>query len=125
LTADERVRAAGALVEIMIIRMRVLAQAPSRVWIAISGTLGASTRHQLHQGLRASAELGSSELYLDLRELRCADGTIAADARDVFALGPGVRFHLVGAPAELRGWLAEAPRFIWHTDVSSAWGRWE
>ncbi|GAA3839891.1 hypothetical protein GCM10023083_84060 [Streptomyces phyllanthi] len=104
--------------------MRVLAVAPSRVWIAVSGTLSATTRHRLHQVLRAGTGQGNRELFLDLRELRCAEGVAAEDVRSVFALGPAVRLHLIGAPTAVHDRVTGQARVTLHPDLESAWRAW-
>jgi hypothetical protein len=110
--------------DIVIMRMRVLAETASCVWIAVSGTLGATTRHRMHEHLRAHTEPGHSAAFLDLRELRCADGITAEDVREVFLLAPTVSIHLIGAPAEVRTGLAENPRVTMHAGLASAWEQW-
>ncbi|MCT7356580.1 hypothetical protein N4P33_31205 [Streptomyces sp. 15-116A] len=111
--------------EIAVMQARVLAEAPPRVWIAVSGTLAAPARHRLHQTLRACADQGFSELFLDLRRLRYADVHEARRGLTMFALGSGVRCHPVGAPAEFRDHLADDPRITLHSALESAWRDWE
>ncbi|WP_424884543.1 hypothetical protein [Streptomyces sp. SAI-126] len=111
--------------EIVVLQVRVLAEAAPRVWLAVSGTLAASTGNPLHQRLRACTDQGYRELFLDLRQLRCADTRDAALASTVFALGSGVRCHLIGAPAEICEHVAGDSHIILHTRLGSAWREWE
>ncbi|MGW0823134.1 hypothetical protein [Streptomyces sp. NPDC002845] len=114
----------GTAVEIMVIRTRVLAEAPSRVWIAVSGTLGAATAPRLRQKLRACDDGKRSEFFLDMRELRY-EGELPADVlRELFALGTEGRFHLIGAPSEIHACFAGDPRFTPHSRLESAWKMW-
>ncbi|MCT9081337.1 hypothetical protein [Streptomyces fulvoviolaceus] len=108
----------------MIVRVRVLAEAPSRVWMAVSGTLGAATAHHVRRGLHDCVEAGTSSFFLDLRELRCTDGANGYGPRALFAVGSAVRFHLVGAPAEIRDCIDADPRFTLHSSLESAWEQW-
>ncbi|MGW2835413.1 hypothetical protein [Streptomyces sp. NPDC001286] len=110
--------------EIVIIRTRVLTETASRLWIAVSGTLSASTRHRLHQQFRAHADRGYREFFLDLRELRCADRVTAEDVRKVFSLGSAMELHFIGAPAEIRTELTGCPHVHLYADLASAWERW-
>ncbi|WP_280908926.1 hypothetical protein [Streptomyces sp. SAI-090] len=111
--------------EIVILQVRVLAEAAPRVWLAVSGTLAAQTRDPLRQRLRTCIDQGYRELFLDLRQLRCADPHDAALASIVFALGSGVRCHLIGAPAEIGEHVGGDPRIVLHARLGSAWREWE
>jgi hypothetical protein len=91
--------------------------------MAVSGTLGPATEHHFRQRLRDRAEAGTSHFFLDLRELRCAGPTTRNDLTALFPAGPRVRFHLVGAPAELRASVRTDPRFELHP-LEAAWNRW-
>ncbi|WP_369274994.1 hypothetical protein AB5J55_38095 [Streptomyces sp. R11] len=104
--------------------MRVLAEAPPRVWMAISGTLGPATIHPVRRGLKDRVEAGVSILFLDLRELLLTDAADRYGLRTLFAVGPPVHFHLVGAPAEIRDCVGTDPRFTLHSRLDSAWERW-
>lgn len=106
------------------IRTRVLAEAPSRVWIAVSGTLGAATAPRPRQELRARDDGKRDEFFLDMRELRC-EGEMPTDAlRGLFTLDTEVRLHLIGAPAEIHACVAGDPRFTAHARMESAWKMW-
>ncbi|MEU6379230.1 hypothetical protein [Streptomyces sp. NPDC046909] len=108
----------------MIVRTRVLAEAPGRVWIAVSGTLGPATEPRLRQDLHARDDAEHSEFFLDLTELRCKDGLADDALRGLFAFDCEVRFHLIGAPGPIRRCVADDPRFMLHSTVESAWGAW-
>ena len=110
--------------EISVIRARVLAVARSRLWIAVDGTLGASTRPRLRGLLAEWAEGDLEQLFLDVTGLRCTDGMTAENLRSLFAFAPHARFHLVGASADAQTLLATDPRFVLHTDLQSAWDAW-
>lgn len=47
----------------MIVRMRILAEAPPQVWIAISGTLGPATIPRVRQGLHDRIKAGTSIFF--------------------------------------------------------------
>ncbi|MET8081319.1 hypothetical protein [Streptomyces sp. NPDC005303] len=111
--------------EIVTLPVRVLAEAAPRMWLAVSGTLAAPTRDPLHQRLRTCIDQGYLELFLDLRQLRCADTGDAALASTLFALGSGVRCHLIGAPAEICEHGAGVPGIVLHARLGSAWREWE
>ncbi|CAM5332405.1 hypothetical protein SAMN05428938_8126 [Streptomyces sp. KS_5] len=108
----------------MIVRMRILAEAPPQVWIAISGTLGPATIPRVRQGLHERIKAGTSIFFLDLREVRCACETDRGGLRTLFAVGPGARFHVIGAPAEIRHSVRTDPRLTLHSRLDSAWQRW-
>ncbi|MDN3029237.1 hypothetical protein [Streptomyces sp. S.PB5] len=108
----------------MIVRTRVLAEAPGRVWIAVGGTLGLATEPRLRQELRACDDGQRTEFFLDLTELRYKDELSDDTLRGLFALDHDVRFHLIGAPAEIRRRVAGDPRFTSHHGVESAWAVW-
>lgn len=120
--ADQR--HSRSTVDIVIMRMRVLAETASCVWIAVSGTLGATTQHRMHQQLRGLTGPGHNAFSLDLRELRCAEGIAAEDVREAFFLGPAVVLHLIGAPAEIRVGLTGNPYVTLHPSLASAWEQW-
>jgi hypothetical protein len=111
--------------EIMVIRTRVLAETPAQVWIAVSGTLGPTTEPRLRQELRTRDDGLHSEFYVDLRELRCGADMPAEAIRRLFAFSFDARFHLIGAPEEIRMCTAGDPHFTLHATVESAWDRWE
>lgn len=111
--------------EIMVIRARVLAETSTQVWMAVSGTLGPTTEPRLRQELRARDDGQRSEFYVDLRELRCGRDMPAEAIRGLFAFSFDARFHLIGAPEEIRMCAAGDPRFTLHATVESAWGMWE
>jgi hypothetical protein len=108
----------------VIIRVRDLAQAQSHAWLAVSGTLSDATGRRLRHELGARIGRGHHELYLDLRELSCADGVTVEAVRDAFALGATGRLHLIGAPERIRADLDQHPRITWHAGVASAWAQW-
>ncbi|MER5209619.1 STAS domain-containing protein [Streptomyces sp. NPDC002838] len=108
----------------VIIRVRDLAQTPSHAWLAVSGTLGADTGRRLRHELGARIDRGHHELYLDLRELSCADGMTVEAVREAFALGATGRLHLIGAPERIRAALDQDPRITWHAEVAAAWAEW-
>lgn len=110
--------------EITVIRMRVLAEAPFRLWMAVSGTLGATTGRQLRQRLHDQVEDGHREFFLDLQELRCADGLSEGELRPLFPKNPAARFHLIGAPGHIRESITGDPRFTLYADPESAWCQW-
>ncbi|TPQ21456.1 hypothetical protein [Streptomyces sporangiiformans] len=110
--------------EIPTIRMRLLAEAPSRLWMAAGGTLGATTQRQLRQWLHGHAQDGYRQFFLDLRELRCADGALADELHTLFPRIPDARFHLIGAPDRIRDFAIGDERFILHTAPETAWWQW-
>ena len=111
--------------EIMVIRTRALAETPTQVWIAVSGTLGPATAPRLRQEWRARDDGQRSAFYVDLRELRCGADMPTEAMRRLFAFGFDARFHLIGAPEEIRMGAAGDPRFTLHATVESAWEMWE
>jgi hypothetical protein len=111
--------------EIMVIRTRVLAETPTQAWIAVSGTLGPTTESRLRQALRARADGPRSDFYVDLRELRCGADMPAEVIRWLFTFSLDARFHLIGAPEQIRMCTAGDPRFTLQTTVESAWNMWE
>jgi anti-anti-sigma regulatory factor len=108
----------------VIILVRDLAQTPSHAWLAVSGTLSAATGRRLRHELGARISRGHHELYLDLRELSCADGMTVEAVREAFALGATGRLHLIGAPEQIRAGLDQDPRITWHHGPASAWAQW-
>ena len=110
--------------EITVIRMRVLAEAPFRLWMAVSGTLGATTQRQLRQRLHDQVDEGHREFFLDLQELRCAEGLSDGELRALFPKDPAVRFHLIGAPECIRECVTGDPGFTLYADPESAWCQW-
>ncbi|WP_189324185.1 hypothetical protein [Streptomyces flaveus] len=104
--------------------MRVLAEAPFRLWMAVSGTLGVTTQRQLRQRLHDQVEDGHREFFLDLQELRCADGLFEGEPRTLFPKDPATRFHLIGAPDRIRESVTGDPRFTLYADPGSAWRQW-
>lgn len=110
--------------EIAVIRMRLLAEAPFRLWMAVSGTLGATTGRQLRQRPHDQVDDGHREFLLDLQELRCADGLSDDELRTLFPKDPAVRFHLIGASDRIRECVTDDPRFTLYADPESAWCQW-
>lgn len=110
--------------EIMIVRTRVLAEAPGRVWIAVSGTLGPATEPRLRQDLRARDDGERTDFFLDLTELRCTDYLPDDILRGLFAFGRDVHFHLIGAPDDIRRCVEDDPHVTPHPSVESAWDMW-
>jgi hypothetical protein len=110
--------------EITIIRMRLLAEGPCRLWMAVGGTLGARTRRQLRRWLHDQVDDGYREFFLDLRELSCFDGLSADELRTLFPEHAAARFHLIGAPDPIRACATGDPRFTLHTAAESAWRHW-
>ncbi|MGW0824624.1 hypothetical protein [Streptomyces sp. NPDC002845] len=104
--------------------MRVLAEGPSRLWIAVSGVLEATTRPHLRRELHARADRGCTEFFLDLQELHGTDGIPADELRAVFPGGPAVRFHLIGGPGSLCEGLTGDSAFTLHSRAQSAWNAW-
>ena len=102
--------------------------ARTQLWIAVDGTLGASTQPRLRGLLAEWAEGDLERLFLDVKGLRCADGMTAEKLRSLFAFAPRARFHAVGACAELRTLSGtdprSEPRFVLHPDLQSAWDAW-
>ncbi|KUL23244.1 hypothetical protein [Streptomyces regalis] len=108
----------------MIVRMRVLTEAGSRVWIAVSGTLSPATQHHIQQRLHHQAATGTREFYLDLRESRCTDAVTREHVGFLFAAVPDAHFHLIAAPDAVRDGIGTDPRFTVHPHLASAWNIW-
>ncbi|MFG2026734.1 hypothetical protein [Streptomyces sp. NPDC048825] len=104
--------------------MRLLAEAPFRLWMAVGGTLGGTTQRQLRQRLHDQVDDGHREFFLDLQELRCADGLSDGELRALFPKDPVARFHLIGAPDRIRESVTGDPRFTLYADPESAWCQW-
>ncbi|KUL43775.1 hypothetical protein [Streptomyces regalis] len=92
--------------------------------MAVSGTLGPATEHHVRQRLSDRAKAGTYLFFLDVRDLHCAEQAARDGLMALFPVGSRVRFHLVGAPAELRASIGADPRFVLHTDLEAAWNRW-
>jgi hypothetical protein len=108
----------------VIVRMRVLAEAPSRVWIAVSGIIGSATQHQARQRLHHHAAAGTSAFYLDLRESGCTEGMTRDDIMAVFDACPDADLHLIGAPDDILDVFRNDPRFTAYPSLQSAWNIW-
>ncbi|WP_344390571.1 hypothetical protein [Streptomyces vastus] len=104
--------------------MRLLAEAPFRLWMAVSGTLGGTTQRQLRQRLHDQVDDGHREFFLDLQELRCAEGLSDGELRAVFPKDPAARFHLIGGPDRIREVVTGDPRFTLYAAPESAWCQW-
>ncbi|NGO07750.1 hypothetical protein G5C60_08795 [Streptomyces sp. HC44] len=104
--------------------MRLLAEAPFRLWMAVSGTLGAITQRQLRQRLHEQVLDGHREFFLDMQGLRCADGLPDDELHTLFPEDPAAHFHLIGAPDSIRECVAGDPRFTLYAGPESAWCQW-
>lgn len=69
--------------------------------------------------MRDCTDQGDHKLFLDLRALDCVETTAGDDIRAVFALGPGVRFHLISAPARFQACVTGDDSFVLHTSLAT------